>query len=162
MFKAGGCWRNKPSYIFREKYQDSVLYLLTAPPHLPAEPLHLLQLHDSTEHRTNLNKQPSFGCLASNVPLRLPVNETSLSALFRFSCSAASNQCSLFDSPLSGRLSLPTLTSLSGFLPTHFPLYVYLFYYKGCILPRSTSAHLFCPLPVVSVSDALWTFLVFP
>lgn len=32
--------------IIREMHQDSLMYLLTAPPHLPAEPLHLLQLHD--------------------------------------------------------------------------------------------------------------------
>lgn len=69
------------------------MYLLTAPPHLPAEPLHLLQLHDGTEHRTNLNKQPSFGYLGSNVPLstRQVFQRRSASAVQQLKISAPSS-----------------------------------------------------------------------
>lgn len=126
---------------------DSLMYLLTAPPHLPAEPLHLLQLHDRTEYRTNLNKQSSSGCPASNVPLCLLINETSLSPLFRFSCSAAANQCSIFNSPLVAFPS-PLTHSFSGVWLSSFPLYFSAF----CIAKTAFCLYPLLLLPICSLS----------
>lgn len=149
-----------PYLSIREMHQHSLLYLLTAPPHLPAEPLHLLQLHGSVYRIRNLSKHSWPLRPASDVSLLLLFNETSFSAMFRFSNFKLMLRL-WFTSGLTVLLSVlqwsPARSSFSNCISLIF------------VLSRidSVSIHFLSSVALSStcffpVPNTLWTFLLFP
>lgn len=124
----------------------SLMYLLTAPPHLPAEPLHLLQLHDKRQKQIYTNSLCPAARLLASPYVYSSISYQILSAAFHSSS---------FESML--RLYLVLRSSfLTVFLFCKISVLRRL---PGfCLEPCPHIWSLCCPLPVFS----FWNSLDFP